>query len=110
MVKPNGRIVYPKLKFFFFGRFLNELFNRNSLDSYTFNVYLCANKEEEILKTLILHQCNEMHKKFPFLFEDVKDDTIKMLFPQGLITTNSVLKNMLELDKLEALVERLIED
>ena len=57
------------------------------------------NKEEQVLKTLILHQCNELHKQFPFLFEDLKDDTIKMLFPQGLMTTNSVLKNMLALDK-----------
>lgn len=57
------------------------------------------NKEEQVLKTLILHQCNELHKQFPFLFEDLKDDTIKMLFPQGLMTTNSVLKNILALDK-----------
>ena len=60
----------------------------------------CINnsKEEPILKTLLLHQCNIMNKKLPFLFEEIEDYT-ELLFPSGLLNADSVIKDMIALDK-----------
>lgn len=55
-------------------------------------------KEEPIFKTLIIHQCNVMNKKLPFLFEEIEDYT-ELLFPSGLLNNVSVIREMLAIDK-----------
>jgi hypothetical protein len=55
-------------------------------------------KEEPIFKTLIIHQCNVMNKKLPFLFEEIEDYT-ELLFPSGLLNNDSVIREMLAIDK-----------
>lgn len=72
--------------------FLNDKEKRTIVESVN------NNKEEPILKTLLIHQCNVMNKKLPFLFESIEDYT-ELLFPSGLLTTDSVLNDMLSLDK-----------
>lgn len=55
-------------------------------------------KEEPIFKTLIIHQCNVMNKKLPFLFEEIEDYT-ELLFPSGLLNNDSAIREMLAIDK-----------
>lgn len=55
-------------------------------------------KEEPIFKTLIIHQCNVMNKKLPFLFEEIENYT-ELLFPSGLLNNDSVIREMLAIDK-----------
>lgn len=55
-------------------------------------------KEEPIFKTLIIHQCNVMNKKLPFLFEEINNYT-ELLFPSGLLNNDSVIREMLAIDK-----------
>lgn len=56
------------------------------------------NNQDTIFKTLLIHQCNVMNKKLPFLFEQIQDYT-ELLFPQGMNSSDSVIKEMLSLDK-----------
>lgn len=56
------------------------------------------NNQDVIFKTLLIHQCNVMNKKLPFLFEQIQDYT-ELLFPQGMNSADSVIKEMLSLDK-----------
>ena len=56
------------------------------------------NNLDAIFKTLLIHQCNVMNKKLPFLFEQIQDYT-ELLFPQGMNSSDSVIKEMLSLDK-----------
>lgn len=56
------------------------------------------NNQDVIFKTLLIHQCNVMNKKLPFLFEQIQDYT-ELLFPQGMNSSDSVIKEMLSLDK-----------
>lgn len=56
------------------------------------------NNQDIIFKTLLIHQCNVMNKKLPFLFEQIQDYT-ELLFPQGMNSSDSVIKEMLSLDK-----------
>ena len=56
------------------------------------------NNLDAIFKTLLIHQCNVMNKKLPFLFEQIQDYT-ELLFPQGMNSADSVIKEMLSLDK-----------
>lgn len=56
------------------------------------------NNQDVIFKTLLIHQCNVMNKKLPFLFEQIQDYT-ELLFPQGMNSSDSVIKEMLTLDK-----------
>lgn len=56
------------------------------------------NNQDTIFKTLLIHQCNAMNKKLPFLFEQIQDYT-ELLFPQGMNSADSVIKEMLSLDK-----------
>lgn len=55
-------------------------------------------KEEPIFKTLIIHQCNVMNKKLPFLFEEINNYT-ELLFPSGLLNNDSAIREMLAIDK-----------
>lgn len=56
------------------------------------------NNQDTIFKTLLIHQCNVMNNKLPFLFEQIQDYT-ELLFPQGMNSADSVIKEMLSLDK-----------
>ncbi len=56
------------------------------------------NKSEDVYKTLIIAQCNELSAKLPFLFEQISDYT-ELLFPQGMLNNDSVTREMLALDK-----------
>ena len=56
------------------------------------------NNQDAIFKTLLIHQCNVMNKKLPFLFEQIQDYT-ELLFPQGMNSADSVIKEMLSIDK-----------
>lgn len=65
------------------------------------------NSQDVIFKTLLIHQCNVMNKKLPFLFEQIQDYT-ELLFPQGMNSADSVIKEMLSLDKSNWLVVEII--
>lgn len=56
------------------------------------------NNQDVIFKTLLIHQCNVMNKKLPFLFEQIQDYT-ELLFPQGMNSSDSVINEMLSIDK-----------
>ena len=56
------------------------------------------NKSEDVYKTLIIAQCNDLSAKLPFLFEQISDYT-ELLFPQGMLNNDSVIREMLALDK-----------
>ena len=56
------------------------------------------NKSEDVYKTLIIAQCNELSAKLPFLFEQISDYT-ELLFPQGMLNNDSIIREMLSLNK-----------
>ena len=56
------------------------------------------NNSDEVYKELIITQCNELNKKLPFLFEEIKNYT-ELLFPAGMMNSDSVIREMLALDK-----------
>ena len=90
----------------------NIISNINNLNQFAVSVSSQLNAEEKqtvisavqnnnqdvIFKTLLIHQCNVMNKKLPFLFEQIQDYT-ELLFPQGMNSSDSVIKEMLSLDK-----------
>jgi N-6 DNA Methylase len=51
------------------------------------------NKSEELFKYLIIKHCNELNKYMPFMFETI-DDYTEILFPEGLLTTESFVRYM----------------
>ncbi len=57
-----------------------------------------ANNSNEVYKKLIIAQCNELNSKLPFLFEKIADYT-ELLFPPGMLNKDSVIRDMLALDK-----------
>lgn len=56
------------------------------------------NDSDGIYRTLIIAQCNELNNKLPFLFEKISDYT-ELLFPSGMLNNDSVIREMLSLDK-----------
>lgn len=56
------------------------------------------NNSDEVYKTLIIAQCNELNTKLPFLFEKISDYT-ELLFPSGMLNNDSIIREMLALDK-----------
>ena len=56
------------------------------------------NDSDGIYRTLIMAQCNELNNKLPFLFEKISDYT-ELLFPSGMMNNDSVIREMLTLDK-----------
>lgn len=57
-----------------------------------------ANNSDEVYKKLIIAQCNELNKKLPFLFEEISNYT-ELLFPLGMLNNDSVIREMLALDR-----------
>lgn len=55
-------------------------------------------KTEEVYKMLVVAQCNELSSKLPFLFEEINDYS-ETLFPAGILNNDSVIRDMLALDK-----------
>jgi len=51
------------------------------------------NKTEELFKYLIIKQCNSLNKYLPFIFEKI-DDYTEILFPDGLLSKDSFLRQM----------------
>ena len=52
-----------------------------------------ANKTEELFKYLIIKHCNDLNRYMPFMFETI-DDYTEILFPEGLLATDSFIRQM----------------
>lgn len=53
------------------------------------------NNTEELFKYLILLHCNDLNKYMPFMFETLEDYTM-ILFPEGLLGTESFVREMID--------------
>ncbi|WKA56980.1 BREX-1 system adenine-specific DNA-methyltransferase PglX [Planococcus shenhongbingii] len=51
------------------------------------------NKNEELFKYLIIKHCNDLNHYMPFMFETI-DDYTEILFPEGLLATDSFIRKM----------------
>ncbi|GER74820.1 BREX-1 system adenine-specific DNA-methyltransferase PglX [Weizmannia acidilactici] len=51
------------------------------------------NKSEELFKYLIIKHCNDLNRYMPFMFEKINDYT-EILFPDGLLATDSFVRHM----------------
>lgn len=51
------------------------------------------NNSEELFKYLIIKHCNDLNRYMPFMFEKI-DDYTEILFPEGLLATDSFLRYM----------------
>lgn len=51
------------------------------------------NKSEELFKYLIIKHCNDLNRYMPFMFEKI-DDYTEILFPDGLLATDSFVRHM----------------
>ena len=56
------------------------------------------NDSDSVYKKLVIAQCNELNTKLPFLFEEISNYT-ELLFPSGMMNNDSVIREMLALDK-----------
>lgn len=56
-----------------------------------------ANKQDELFKYLIQLHCNDLNKYMPFMFETL-EDYMMILFPEGLLGTDSFVKEMTDLE------------
>lgn len=52
------------------------------------------NKTEELYKYLVIKQCNSLNKVLPFMFETI-DDYKEILFPEGLLSKDSFVREMI---------------
>lgn len=55
------------------------------------------NKTEELFKYLIKMHCNDLNRYMPFMFETIEDYT-EILFPEGLLGTNSFVRQMTSIE------------
>ncbi|RDW18790.1 BREX-1 system adenine-specific DNA-methyltransferase PglX [Oceanobacillus chungangensis] len=51
------------------------------------------NNSEELFKYLIIKHCNDLNRYMPFMFEKI-DDYTEILFPEGLLATDSFVRHM----------------
>lgn len=51
------------------------------------------NKDDELFKYLIIKHCNDLNRYMPFMFETI-DDYTEILFPEGLLATDSFVRKM----------------
>jgi type II restriction/modification system DNA methylase subunit YeeA len=51
------------------------------------------NKTDELFKYLIIKHCNDLNRYLPFMFETI-DDYTEILFPEGLLAKDSVIRQM----------------
>jgi len=57
------------------------------------------NKTEELFKYLIIQHCNDLNRYMPFMFETINHYT-EILFPEGLLGTDSFIRQMTDTDVL----------
>jgi len=55
------------------------------------------NKTDELFKYLIKVHCNDLNRYMPFMFETIEDYT-EILFPEGLLSTDSFIREMTNID------------
>ena len=55
------------------------------------------NESEELFKYLIIKHCNDLNRYMPFMFETI-DDYTEILFPEGLLSTDSFVRQMTNVD------------
>lgn len=55
------------------------------------------NNSEELFKYLIIKHCNDLNRYMPFMFETI-DDYTEILFPEGLLATDSFLRHMTNIE------------
>lgn len=51
------------------------------------------NNSEELFKYLLIKHCNDLNRYMPFMFETI-DDYTEILFPEGLLATDSFIRQM----------------
>lgn len=51
------------------------------------------NNSEELFKYLIIKHCNDLNRYMPFMFETI-DDYTEILFPEGMLATDSFIRQM----------------
>src|SRR5699024_2312840 len=56
-----------------------------------------SNNHEELFKYLIQLHCNDLNKYMPFMFETL-EDYMMILLPEGLLSKDSFVKEMIDLD------------
>lgn len=56
-----------------------------------------TNNNEELFKYLIIKHCNDLNRYMPFMFETI-DDYSEILFPEGLLATDSCIRRMTNID------------
>lgn len=55
------------------------------------------NNSEELFKYLLIKHCNDLNRYMPFMFETI-DDYTEILFPEGLLATDSFVRNMTNIE------------
>lgn len=55
------------------------------------------NNSEELFKYLIIKHCNDLNRYMPFMFETI-DDYTEILFPEGLLATDSFVRHMTNIE------------
>ncbi len=56
---------------------------------------LDGTQDEELYRLLLLEQCHALHRAMPFLFEELDDET-ELLLPDGLLRTDSLIRQLVE--------------
>lgn len=56
---------------------------------------LAGNRDEELYREILLAQCHALHTAMPFLFEPL-DDATELLLPDGLLRTDSLIRQLVE--------------
>lgn len=57
------------------------------------------NNSEELFKYLIIKHCNDLNQYLPFMFETI-DDYTEILFPEGLLATDSFVRHMTNTEEI----------
>ncbi|WP_342567782.1 BREX-1 system adenine-specific DNA-methyltransferase PglX [Psychrobacillus sp. FSL K6-4046] len=57
------------------------------------------NKTDELFKYLIKMHCNDLNRYLPFMFETIEDYT-EILFPEGLLGTDSFVRQMTNIEEI----------
>src|SRR5699024_3255915 len=65
---------------------------------YIYNLKM-ENNTEKLFKYLIKLHCNDLNRYMPFMFETI-EDYMAILFPEGLLGTDSFVQEMIETDKI----------
>src|SRR5699024_236281 len=55
------------------------------------------NQDDELFKYLIISHCNDLNDYLPFMFGTIEDYT-EILFPEGLLNTDSFVRKMTDID------------